>query len=301
MEILLVLCCTVGIVAFMCFSISTINLGFMHEKEDVQQFVESPSSHVELQNKQTDRINYLKQLRDRIDDYRRQITKKEKLLARVEAPEKNRRKLEQYSRELNELEAKITQKESELASYSTRSADIDKTQKKSVAELDNLKRRLREVEEEMNHEYQQLQEMANSPESALEAAIDSLSRLAALEDDSIGKLETDISAKKSNTGTIDIRTIMKGRTRFTNPLFAECRSGQVLLFPVGATLGEDILSSGNPFSSYKSVYDGIVFFVRPNGFDTFNIAFSKAQEKNFRIAYEPVDADWHLDYGKTGM
>jgi hypothetical protein len=42
-------------------------------------------------------------------------------------------------------------------------------------------------------------------------------------------------------------------------------------------------------------HGGIVFLVRPNGFDIFQEALPKARKASSKIAYEPVDADWNVD------
>jgi len=299
-EILLLLCCTVGIVAFMCFAISALNLGIMYQKKNTEEYVESPSGLQEMKNRQAGRVDYLRLLRERITEYRQRITRNEQLLARARAPEKNRRKLERYTRELNELEASIAAGENELADYSVRSTHIDKKQNETVADLENLKRRLRDVTEEIAHEKGRLQELADSPESALGDAVDSLRRFSAQEDGHITELENAIRDRRATDDRFDVRSIMKGTGRFANPLFAECRSDQVLLYPAGAAIGEHSLSSGNPFAEYAGVNDGIVFLVRPSGFDVFTMALSKARERGFRIGYEPVDADWRLDYGGVG-
>jgi len=299
-EILLLLCCTVGVVAFMCFSISAINLGIMAERSQVPPFGEEKSGMDELRMEERNKSAYLDLLQQQIADYRRRVAENERSLAAVHAPQAGKDNVKKFAARVNELQAKLAEKESELAEYSKRSTGQEEDFGTRKADKRDLERRLREVQEELTSEKERLGQLRSIPPSGAERDADSLRKLVESEDVKIRELDAAFAKKKAECSSITVTGLFGGSTMFANPLLLECKAGQIVVHPDGTTIDQAEFEAGDPLASLTKEHDGLVLLIRPSGFDVFGKAIGKARATGLKIAYEPVDADLNIDFGKAG-
>jgi len=121
--------------------------------------------------------------------------------------------------------------------------------------------------------------------------------ISALEEEK-NKLLNELGTKKRNINKINVWQELGGTIPLKKPLFLECKARVVLVHPGEKVLKLSDLKKKNPLEAYTQGCDGIVLLVRPDGFETFHAAFLQAKKTGLKLAMEPVDADWQLDFSK---
>ncbi|HAY21729.1 MAG TPA: hypothetical protein DCY27_06100 [Desulfobacterales bacterium] len=109
-------------------------------------------------------------------------------------------------------------------------------------------------------------------------------------------LLNDLNAKKRDINKVNVWQELGGTIRFKNPLFLECQARIVMVHPGKKVLNMPDLNRKDSLRGYAQGCDGIVLLVRPDGFKTFDAAFLQAKKTGLKLAYEPVDASWQLDF-----
>jgi hypothetical protein len=298
-EILLLLCCTVGVVAFMSLAVSMTNLSLMHASASTStlSFVENVNMlKIDLKNK----TNYLRLLRDRIAELERKIRQEHNKMHMPENAKMSDREYEKLQKVINQRQAEIAQKESQLAEISTRSSVSFEELQKKQAELKDLQRRLNEVTEEKSHKSLKIGELrSNAPvTTALEKEFETLAHQLKNEESAISELKPKIANAREKTGSINP---WDGTTAFKNPLIIECKAHALYLHPSEMIIDSSTLETENIFDSLSHVHDGVAFLVYPSGLPVFDIAFKAASKTHLLIAQpEPVDEGTTIDYSRDG-
>jgi len=222
LAVLLLLCCLVGVVMFLCFSLAAVNL--MAAMEDRQEETPSLPSLVEQ---------------------RQQI---------IEQRGRARHGQQQRQEEVAYIRGRIAETERKLASLH-QAAPTDQTQ-----EIARLR-----------------QEIA-----ALEAKKSAFSQ--------------ELGQKKANLNKFNPWRDLSGSIQFQKPLFIECKAKHVIVHPSRQAFTTVEVNKKDFLPHLTSGCDGIVILVRPNGFSTFDAVFQQARKTGLKLAYEPVDAAWQLDF-----
>jgi flagellar biosynthesis chaperone FliJ len=298
-EILLILCCTVGVVAFMSMALSMTNLAFMYESAStsVLSFGDDVDmQRIDLRNK----TSYLRLLKSRLSELDRKIGYAQDKMRIPESGKMSTREYNNLQRVINQHQAEIAQKESQLAEISAQSTASSEVLQKKQAELKDLQRRLNEVLEERNHGSRRLGELkSNAPETAgLEQEQEILTQQLNDESRLIRELKPRIEKAREKAGSINP---WDGTTAFKNPLIIECKANALYLHPSKEAIDSSTLETGNIFDSLSHVHDGVAFLVHPSGMTVFDIAFERASRTSLLLAQpEPVDEDSKIDYSRDG-
>jgi len=305
-EILLLLCCLVGVVAFLCFALGVLNVGTALEQEELLNLPELTKERDDLEKELNQKEETLRRLKEKAEKLEKKIREKEQELAQMEGVdnERKRKEREEELRKLKEqaekLEKKIREKEQELAGLRQPDNEIDR--KKKEEELKSLKSELEELEKKIREKEQELAKLGypGSVDDSLEKDIERLKKEIEAARKRMEDLRNRIAQKTADANTFNPWKDFKGTVFLRNPMFVECKKDVLILHPQERILPISELSRSNPFSSIGYDYDGIVFLVRPDGFDTFRQSFELAKKTNLKIAYEPVDSNWKLDFSKGG-
>ncbi|MBM4287290.1 MAG: hypothetical protein FJ135_03910 [Deltaproteobacteria bacterium] len=119
--------------------------------------------------------------------------------------------------------------------------------------------------------------------------------LDSLEEEKHGLLNQ-LNARRRDVNRFDVWRELGGTVHFQNPLFLECQARIILVHPGKKPLHMADLNRRNCLQEYIQGKDGIVLLVRPDGFNSFEAALLQVKKTNLKLAYEPVDAVWQLDF-----
>lgn len=286
-EILLVLCCLVGVVTFLCFAMGAINLGYGVEQGNNTDPSLLGKERDELLAAKRQKEEELKKLLEQIAELKTTIIELEKKLASMNIPgiETERKDKEEYLKTLNEqlekLAKQIEEKKKLLANAKLNLNDLD-DKKRMVAEIEKLEERLNALERQLKEksgEYSNLLASLNE--------IDSMGK-------NRTKLEESIKVAKREKEELIVEIENSedggGTSIFNNALYVECRDNHIVLYPGKKTINMGVLEEYNQIISNSSGHDGIVFYVRPDGFEIFRKVFQQAKDANLRLAYVPLEA-----------
>lgn len=221
---MLLLCCLVGVVAFLCFAMGVVNLSTMVDQDESY----NPSK--------------LAEDRDKLE---REHKEKQEEIGKLK-------------KQVEDLEKKIKEKEKELEQLAYLGKDQDSAQK----------------------------------------GVEKLKKEIEAENEKLESLRKKIAEESVEINNFNPWKDFKGTELLKNPQFVECRKDHVMLFPQSEIVGISELSHSDPFTDISRDHDGVVFLIRPDGFDVFRQVKRKAEQANLKIGYEPIDADWKLDFSK---
>lgn len=301
-EVLLLLSCLVGVVAFISFAMGNINLVAIEidkQSGDQSKLAEDLDKLVE---EKSDKAEALAKLKARADELRKKIKEAEHQVSGKtnvdEKPARREEELRNAEREAEELARKIKQKKIELLAIrdkgsSQRGSVTDDEIKKLRMEADRLEELLRQKEKEV-----QSREGQRVRQDPIDTDINSLRKQIDAANKRQEELKREAAEKKSAIGTFNPWRDFRGTDQLKNPLFAECRKEMLVLHPSGEVLDPSKLRQPTALLASIQGHDGIVFLVRPDGMATFQQGFQHAKKTNLKIAYEPVDSDRRLDFLK---
>jgi|GEM_PF-2068076 len=227
LEVLLVLCCLVGAVAFLAFSMGVLNLATAVERQEST----NPSRL----------INASDSLGRQVDRKAVELGKLQELIAALE----------------KELEEKRKQ-----WTAISRFGPTDDLAPRDVARL----------------------------QKEIQAADERLQQLE--------KLQDRLAAQKGEEDQFNPWKDFKGAELLRNPLFVECKKYNIIIYPQKNLVSTSELAENNPFASLSQNYDAVIFLIRPDGYETFQQANSWTEKLDWKIGYEPVNAEWKLSFVK---
>jgi hypothetical protein len=277
-EVLLLLCCLVGAVAFVCFAMCTVNLATALDKD--------AGLTPDLLARGRDSL-----LAVRVELKRTvvELTAKEAAArARLAADSASSGKPDDLARPRRRLE-QLRQERGELAKELGRIGGASPGQAK---ELEAVERQIDEAQSQLAG--------IDQPDDQLAGVRDTVAlrqRAAALEA-RIRELGSR-RARVPSPGVKPLNTYdsLRIAENLSNPIFAECRTGQVVLHPGGRTIAVANENPGSIFGSTEG-HDGIILLVRPGGLRTFANCLAELEQSGLTLCYEPIDDDEKLDLSR---
>ncbi|MGI8990825.1 MAG: hypothetical protein ACR2I2_14765 [Bryobacteraceae bacterium] len=186
-------------------------------------------------------------------------------------------------RDLDQEKRKLAQQQYTLQKARATLADLQK----------QLQEQLRQASEKTRNMSRQAElDRAKAEAEAQARLIEAQKQLAEL-DKKAEELRKEIIERRT---LFDPQRIFGGNKAGETPQFVECAKDAIVLIPQGSRISLDNLKKG---SSFDKAVTGkyVVFLVRPDGFDTFNVARASAEENGAeRLGYEPIDAAWQVKY-----
>jgi hypothetical protein len=277
-EVLLLLCCLVGAVAFVCFAMCTVNLATAMDKDAILTPELLARGRDSLLAVRVELERTVRELAAREDAERGRIAADSASPGIPDDLARRQGRLEQLRQERGELAKELGRilgaspgQATELEAIERR---IDSAQSQ-LAGIDQPDDRLAGVGDTVA-----LRQRA----AALEARIRVLgSRLARVPNPGVGPLNTYDSLRIAGN--------------MSNPIFAECRAGRVVFHPGGATKAVADENPGSIFGSTEG-HDGIILLVRPGGLRTFANCLTELERSGLTLCYEPIDDDEKLDLSR---
>lgn len=293
-EMLCLLCCLVGLVAFFCISFA-FSAAFREPPEDERLLEE---------------WNELKQNREikekEFQDLTRGVQELERRISDMEDPGDHNRI---PGIRLKELEL-------QMAKALRERDDLLERIRKLREELDRLPnnadpRSRRDLEDEIRDHTKKLQELEGKIERAAREAerqgVDLRKKADAAEDSAkrkshlkarMDELRAQKKAVEEEINHLRVQTLSGGAGKFKKPLYVECRKDVYVFYPEGSAVGVSELEKKNIFQERFSRHDIVVLYVRPDGFSSFGKAYGKVSTLNCAISYEPIEANLPLDFLK---
>ncbi|MBD3337102.1 MAG: hypothetical protein GF355_16425 [Candidatus Eisenbacteria bacterium] len=285
-EILLLICCLVGVIAFFCLSLAFGTI-----------LLEPPigSEGRSTEELLAERDRKLEELERLEADQRELEAEKARRAEQRQAEQEARREqqelmaqIEELVRRRSELQDRIAGLKAELArdgeqsepaARSAREAEIRELE----ARLRELDARIAELEDELQRIRRRLTTEAENAED-LQATLDDLERHRRELEDQVATLKT--------------KLLWAGNSRVRSPLFMDCHAEFYVLYPENRRISKELLEKDDALRKLVSSHDMLILFVRPDGYETFSTAFGQARRLGKPLAYEPVDQRQSLDFLK---
>lgn len=302
-EILLLLCCVVGVVAFLSFAMGILTLGTKIEESDLL----NPSLLV----KQLDELRINKNLEDEeisllekeIRELRMEIEEwalspTGRILSQKERLSKLEEALERAKEELEKLMKRKREKEEELQRSKQISHIVESGEKESELKilLEKLERELEEIAAQIRIKESEFARLPSYVDDTLDKEISKLKK--GIEDATRRKknLEEELARRGGAEDIFNPWQYFTGALSLSNPLFVECKKDILVFHPQKRVVSVSDMNKENPFPIESKKHDGIVFLIRPSGFKSFRESFSLAEKTKLPLAYEPVDSDKRLEF-----
>jgi hypothetical protein len=279
-EILLLLCCLTGAVAFICFATCAVNLGTAMGKDaeltpELLARGRDSLLAVRLELNQT-----VRELAAKEEATRARLAADSASLGNPDDPARPQRRLEQ-----------LRQRRDELAKELGRVGGASPEQAK---ELQAVERRIDSAQSQLAS--------IEQPDDQLARVADTVAlrqRAAALEA-RIRELGSR-RARVPGPGARPLNTYdsLRIAENMENPIFVECRAGQVVFHPSGKVKTVADVNPGSIFGSTEG-HDGIILLVRPGGMRTFANCLAELEQSGLTLSYEPIDDAERLDFSGPG-
>lgn len=290
-EVLLLLCCMVGVVAFFSLSLALSNV------------LLEPATGEELSHQQQQLAGQLKErteLAQTLEAQKRAL--EQQLRARnTSTAEQNERarmhldelqkQLAQLASEREQLQAEIDQVSKELGALASFPDPSAKEHKQK--EIEELKRRLAELEQKIaqaGHDKQAVEQRAQT--KAADAGIDNIE----FRTREIAAVEENKRLLAAQIRELNMKLLAGGSSKFKKPLFVDCKENVLVFYPGQLTVPVAELDKRELIKEQANGHDLIVLFVRPDGFEGFRRAYAKAKALAVAVAYEPLSSDQNIDF-----
>lgn len=287
-EMLLLLCCLVGVVSFFSLGIAFTNLLFEPQNDSNSKFL--VREKVLLEEKE-EKESLLKELEQRKKELEAQKREKESLLfdedeiiSKAQMDELER-ELDRLNKEYDLLVQKIESLKRELASLPIPSEDKDRKEKEREFKI--LQKRLEELQEMINRASVALANIRKAPEVDLDRK-EEISRV------ELDKIRGEKERLIKEVRILKMREQIGGISKYINPLFVECKERVYIFHPEGEEVAVAQIDKRNIFKERSAGHDIIVFYVRPDGFESFKKAHDKIKTISIARSYEPVETDERL-------
>ncbi|MDQ6707720.1 MAG: hypothetical protein M3Z85_17300 [Acidobacteriota bacterium] len=221
-----------------------------------------------------------------------------KALKLTQAEDRRQKLLEERNKKQYEVAlAQLSRQSGDLDQEKRKLAQQQETLQRARATLADLQKQLQEQLRQANERTRNMSRQAELDRARAEAEaqarlIESQKQLAAL-DKRAEELRQEIIDRKT---LFDPQRIFGGPKAGGTAQWVECAKDSIVLIPQAERISLDKLKKG---SSFDKAVTGkyVVFLVRPNGFETFNVARAAAEENGAeRLGYEPIDAAWQVKY-----
>lgn len=288
--------CLVGVIVFLSFAMGVLSLASKIEKDNIPDHSRLLEKRKNLLEEKKKKEEDVANLTKESGELRNKISEKEKDFEKIKLPEKEQEKKEELislKKRLDELLRLIKTKQDELEKIKQELAGLEEYGKKEEdlkklrEELEALKRKKKDKEEE-------IAKTSFYKNNAMIKEIEELRKAIKEAEEKMKELKN-----KLKEGNDPVLEGIRGSLSIKNPLFVECKNNMIILHPDKKALTVSDLGKNNTFSNINVTHRGIVFFIRPDGFDTFNESFGLAQKiadkSNLDLAYEPIDSDYDLD------
>jgi prefoldin subunit 5 len=289
LETLLVLCCLVGVIVFLCFSLSAVNLSAQIDVKpgaaangpadlkrisgDLQRDIASLTSEAERLAKEIDQ------------------RKSEPAQTPVSAPKDRAPELASLQKQLDEVSKTIERLNVERERL--RQAGIERSERER--EQGSLKETLEQLKGQVEEKRKALAAIPVSVDPSMETDLRRLRDSVAGLDKEIGDLSTYLAGMTEEPGTINIRRhLSAGPITLKSPVIVECKKDGIVFYPGGKTVTLDQLKTQDPFQQLPGKPDGILVLIRPDGFEVFLRTYEHAKKTKLPIIREAVDANWKL-------
>lgn len=289
-EILLLLCCLVGVVSFFCLGIAFTNALFESQGDKIK--------NEELIKEKEEKEALLKGLEEEREKLEEERQEKERLLFDEgkfsEAHEKKipSSEREEIKKELNRLNEEYDRLVQEIEELRRKLAALPTTdyegKEKREEEWKALQRELEELERKIREKETLL---AASGESGTDSLEEEIAKYRI-------KLE-EIQQKKEKLGKeikrLKMEIITAGPSEYRNPLYVDCKKEVYVFYPGKEMVPVTELERRSLFEEKSAGHDIIVLYVRPDGFESFRKAYDKVNAMDIDLCYEPLEADENLD------
>jgi hypothetical protein len=79
------------------------------------------------------------------------------------------------------------------------------------------------------------------------------------------------------------------------PLIIECRRTALVMHPGGKEIAANESEVARALKAVAVAHDGIVFLIRPDGFDRFKDAYNAASATGLNVIFEPLAASASIE------
>lgn len=285
LEVLLVLCCLVAVIVFLCFSLGAVNLGAqaglgltaeadVSAPKDGSAYLAARQS--ELQRTLAELTEQNERLLKELGDMRNQWAARSPV-PQPEQPSVNA--LAALEEKLRELRKRIEEVKAQL-----RAEDLDKLHK----ELERLQALLEQKKDIL------LTKIPIPWDPSAEQSLQRLGDQIKAIDAEIAKLNKLLDDRKCPPDAFCM-VQLTGSTTLRNPLIVECVKGELVIQPAGRErIRLEELERRNLFSPPPQKRDGVAFLIRPDGYGVFQKAFYLAEKSKLPIIYTLVEANRKL-------
>lgn len=307
-EILLMLCCLIGVVAFLSFAMGALNLveGVANKEKEVS-FPLLEEEQARLNNEKELKEKKIEELEREKNELKARLDRIEQTLPDVKREQEDRKelekKLEKLQSEHKKLMLLIIKKEEEIQAVKRLNRENDEMRDREAEltkELGLLREKEKELRSRITAKKNLLAKMIIPLDSSLEKDIEELNKRIDEAERKKKELEEEIARIMEGKSTFNPWKDFEGTVSLLNPLFVECRDNAVTLHPEKRVISLSSMKRNNPFLKMSDEYDGIVFLVRPGGFSSFSESLKMAEKTELPRAYEPIDDEWTLDFSKNG-
>ena len=264
-EILMLLCCLVAVIAFINFALGIITLGVETEQE-ARHDTKIDEQKVNEQRKTEE----LKKLKEKARELEREIAEKKKELENLRELAKTmagNEKVEQRNKlndQLIELEKQIQQKEKELEETRL-SIERLRQAKEKEGEIKKLQNELENLKKEIEVKKKEFEKLNIPVDDTIEKDLEKLKKEIEEAEKRKKELEDKLKESKDVFNPRERLGLGTGAVNINNPLYVECKQECIKLFPYNETINVSEIEKINPFSSLRDKHDGIVLLVRPDG------------------------------------
>lgn len=289
-EILLLLCCLVGVVSFFCFGLGIASLlGYPPDWKDLQ------SEFDDLKKEMEDKNSRLKSLLKKKDELE---SKKSELLTskavEIKLTETQHHKLKQILEDLQKDRDRFNKRIEILRKKIAGLKGIPDPKEKDqmLIELKNLERQLQVLDKRI----EEVMDMLARNKEKLNTE-DILSKERKLRE----KLKT-IRGRANILGkevkALKTQTIWRGKTQYEKPMFVDCRKDVYIIYPDQITVSKMDIDNKSIFKERAIEHDIIILLVRSEGYDSFRKAYAMVKKMKIPLGYEPIDDGESLDFLK---
>lgn len=295
---LLLLGCLVGAVVYLCFSLGMIKLMSQLEPGPLADPVEVEQAQEE-EHRQSQELVRHNQENQKIEQ-ERQAWGNRIAQEKGRQDQERRQRAVQTQKDLSQLAALKQKLLNEIAVLEKELAKLQKEagegcKQELEAELQKILSRLAQLQGLIREREKLLAQMEQRRRE--EATLEELEKKLAEARKRREELQKTLLAREEEKKTINPKRAFAGTLRLENPMFVECKQATVIIYPQEKTITLAELTRANPYQELLSRHDGVVFMVRPTGYETFEKSLNLVQKLGTRICYEPIDGDWHIRLG----
>ena len=289
MFLIPMVCCFIGIGAFIHVTLAAEKVERLKDAEMKRQKLQDLA---ELQRQMAVLQNAAKDLQQKIDEVQKRILELTKRLIQLSQNSETAQVLNEETRGLKELLAKLLVELSELREQIAQKQNEIDALKDETKDAGPLDEQLKKLQKEME-ELEKQRNKAKSKNSGLLQKLDELRRWREAEEDKY-----------------EIRPAKERPENAPDPVFVECTAHGVIIQPEGTRLSHDpVAGDRSRFLAAAKKTGYVVFLVRPNGFGGTSTRIgsferyrgllhthNRSPNREIKFGFEPIEASWNLVY-----